>query len=85
MCPKKILLINIWIFIPLLVYRWGVEGVTATVNRLHKGDNRLHPLKFKFKLSENFAKLNFAFGNQLQLLVIDYHREIYYFKMCKNT
>ena len=32
---KKILLINIWIFIPLLVYMWGVEGVTylmVTVN-----------------------------------------------------
>ena len=24
----KILLINIWFFIPLLVYMWGVEGVT---------------------------------------------------------
>jgi len=24
----KILLINIWIFIPLLTYMWGVEGVT---------------------------------------------------------
>jgi len=28
---KKILLINIWIFIPLLVYMWGVEGVTGLV------------------------------------------------------
>ena len=26
----KILLINIWIFIPLLIYMWGVEGVTVT-------------------------------------------------------
>lgn len=25
------LLINIWIFIPLLVYRWGVEGVTEPI------------------------------------------------------
>ena len=25
----KILLINIWIFIPLLIYMWGVEGVTT--------------------------------------------------------
>ena len=28
----KILLINIWIFYSLLVYMWGVEGVTCTVN-----------------------------------------------------
>ena len=27
----KILLINIWIFIPLLVYMWGVEGVTHSI------------------------------------------------------
>ena len=26
---KKIFLINFWIFIPLLVYMWGVEGVTV--------------------------------------------------------
>jgi len=27
----KILLINIWIFILLLVYMWGVEGVTSAM------------------------------------------------------
>ena len=32
-CTKKILLINIWIFIPLSVYMWGVEGVTIQVYR----------------------------------------------------
>ena len=28
----KIILINIWIFIPLLIYMWGVEGVTYGTN-----------------------------------------------------
>jgi len=38
----KILLINIWIFIPLLIYMWGVEGVTwrtpvdAPIKRVNK-------------------------------------------------
>jgi len=27
----KIFLINIWIFIPLLIYMWGVEGVTDII------------------------------------------------------
>jgi len=27
----KILLINIWIFIRLLIYMWGVEGVTVSL------------------------------------------------------
>jgi len=30
----KILLINIWIFIPLLIYMWGVEGVTEEATEL---------------------------------------------------
>ena len=35
------LLINIWIFIPLLVYRWGVEGVTT--HKIEEGTSYFIP------------------------------------------
>ena len=44
----KILLINIWIFIPLLIYMWGVEGVTSYSSH---GWICLHPLTIFYKWS----------------------------------
>jgi len=34
----KILLINIWIFIPLLIYMWEVEGVTILIKKIKRKD-----------------------------------------------
>ena len=40
----KILLINIWIFIPLLIYIWGVEGVTPA--KRYNWTQRIPPFFF---------------------------------------
>ena len=44
----KILLINIWIFIPLLIYMWGIEGVTNPIfvfDSDYRGSNNVWVLK----------------------------------------
>ena len=56
--------------------------IFVSSNQLHNSGNRLHILKFKFKLFLKAVKTIHASGNRLQPRVIDYQREKYiFFKM----